>query len=273
MEKKKFMSRSDNEGPRVSGRILPLLLANKYKGQDPTGWWMSEKLDGVRAYWNGKILQSRNGNPFVVPQWFTADFPTDVELDGELFLGRGLFDQTSGIVRNKARAQEWEGIIFWVFDSPNLNQLFEGRMAFLNHLLRHEPAAIRVLPQTLCESLDHLNEFSAQVIANGGEGVMLRQPQSQYIGRRSNTLLKWKLQQDMDAVVVGHVPIKGRNVVGALQCTNLSGENKFQVGSGLSDHDRIHPPPLGSVVVIKFQELTQNGVPRFPVFVGVRADE
>ena len=77
-----------------------LLLANVYDDAvDPKGWWMSEKLDGVRAHWDPKagVVVSRQGNAFPVPKWFLDGLPTDVSLDGELFLERGEFSKTVSI--------------------------------------------------------------------------------------------------------------------------------------------------------------------------------
>ena len=52
---------------------LPILLAHVWTDDhDPTGWWMSEKLDGVRAYWDGKQFLSRKNNIFYAPEWFSA---------------------------------------------------------------------------------------------------------------------------------------------------------------------------------------------------------
>lgn len=45
--------------------VVSILLAHKWEpDHDPTGWWMSEKLDGVRAYWDGEAFVSRRGNQF-----------------------------------------------------------------------------------------------------------------------------------------------------------------------------------------------------------------
>ncbi|KAH3768865.1 hypothetical protein DPMN_170081 [Dreissena polymorpha] len=72
---------------------LEVLLPNDYKDgeTDPKDWWMSEKLDGVRAYWNGRCFYSRNGNAFKAPVWFTKDLPKDMHLDEKLYAGRKKF--------------------------------------------------------------------------------------------------------------------------------------------------------------------------------------
>src|SRR5438132_7278393 len=77
----------------------PLLLAETWDGaQDVQGWWLSEKLDGVRAYWDGKQFLSRLGNRYYAPAWFTAGLPAEA-LDGELWLARKAFQQTMSVVR------------------------------------------------------------------------------------------------------------------------------------------------------------------------------
>src|SRR5690606_1286923 len=76
-----------------AGKPPALLLANVYQNSaDVADYWVSEKLDGVRAYWDGQQLISRQGNRFNAPPWFTANFP-DTPLDGELWGGRGTFEQ------------------------------------------------------------------------------------------------------------------------------------------------------------------------------------
>lgn len=84
-----------------------VMLASKWEGEDPTGWWMSEKLDGVRAWWTGSTLLSRLGNTINAPAWFTAGLPK-VPLDGELWCGRGQFTEAVSIVKNAARQDDWK---------------------------------------------------------------------------------------------------------------------------------------------------------------------
>lgn len=79
--------------------VSKVSLAAKWKPSiDPTGYLMSEKLDGMRAYWCGEKLWSRSGLPIITPEWFTEGLPGDVELDGELFLGRKLFGKITALI-------------------------------------------------------------------------------------------------------------------------------------------------------------------------------
>tara|TARA_B100001964_G_C14150696_1_gene561900 strand:- start:1026 stop:1271 length:246 start_codon:yes stop_codon:yes gene_type:complete len=71
------------------------------------GWWMSEKLDGVRGYWTGNKLISRQGNSFHAPEWFTRNFPS-IPLDGELWTEREQFQELVTIVRRESAGTDWE---------------------------------------------------------------------------------------------------------------------------------------------------------------------
>ncbi len=253
----------------------PLLLAHVWdRDTDLTGWWMSEKLDGVRAYWDGARFISRLGNPFVAPDWFIESLPRDLPLDGELFAGRKRFQRTVGIVRRQDRSDAWRELAYVVFDAPRIVAPFEDRMRAVEDAMRACDAAhLRAHAHARCEGTAHLRAELARVEAQGGEGLMLRQPGSHYEIGRSTTLLKVKTFKDAEARVVGHVAGAGRHVgrVGALAC-ELPDGTRFSVGTGLSDDERRDPPPVGAVITFRYQELSDDGVPRFPSYVGVRVD-
>ncbi|KAJ3737293.1 hypothetical protein DFJ43DRAFT_987910 [Lentinula guzmanii] len=280
---KKGKKAGDDDGNGDSSKIdVAVLLANSWdvdKGPDPTGWWISEKLDGVRTLYDGKRLYSRLGNPFTPPQWFLDKFPKDVTLDGELFGGRGDFQNTVSIVKTM-NSPHWKGITFHVFDIPSLStQPFEARMERLKKLFApgvgsHASDKVLVVEQEKAKSRQHVLDKLKEVESLGGEGLMLRKPGSLYEGKRSSTLLKIKSFYDAEAVVTGYKAGKGRNagVTGALKCKMASGKT-FDVGSGLNDKQRKSPPKIGSIIVYRFQELTKDGVPRFPTFLGEAADK
>jgi DNA ligase-1 len=250
------------------------LLAHKWESHvDVTGWWLSEKLDGVRAYWDGSQFLSRLGNRFFPPPWFVESLPK-TPLDGELWGGRKLFQRTVGIVKRQDQSPLWRELHYVVFDAPAHPGLFEERMAHCESLVggAGHPHA-RVHAQSRCEGIDHLRQELARVEGLGGEGLMARRPQSRYEVGRSNTLLKIKTFHDAEARVIGHAPGAGRHRgrVGAL-IVELADATRFNVGTGLSDKDREAPPPVGSLITFRYQELSDGGVPRFPSYVGVRLD-
>ncbi|KAJ3343953.1 hypothetical protein HDU93_005236 [Gonapodya sp. JEL0774] len=258
---------------------VDVLLAQSYEidgNVDPTGWWISEKLDGVRAYWDPKNRQfySRLGNPFTPPDWFIDKLPKDMSLDGELFGGRGKFIETVSTVKTM-NSKNWGKVTFQVFDAPSIgDQPFESRMKVLEELFMKTPIDhVKLVRQTLCTGQSHVLKMLKDVENVGGEGLMLRKPDSRYEKSRSNTLLKVKSFYDAEALVEGHEPGKGKNtgVMGALKCAMASGK-KFRVGTGFTDKERANPPKIGSIITYRFQELTNDGVPRFPSFVGERID-
>ncbi len=253
--------------------IPGFLLAEKWENdRDLTGWWISEKLDGVRAWWDRTRFLSRQGNTFHAPAWFTAGLP-NVPLDGELWLDRRAFQRTVSIVRRHDAPDDWRRITFMAFDAPALNEPFESRQRFLEDSFgERRPAFARIVSQDLCDGIDHLQAELSRVESLGGEGLMLREPGSRYEARRSATLLKVKTFHDAEARVVEHIAGKGRHRgrIGAL-LVELPGGVRFHVGTGFTDAQRERPPQVGSVITFRYQELTDAGVPRFPSFVRIAA--
>lgn len=234
---------------------------------------MSEKLDGVRAYWDGNQFLSRQGNLFHVPDWFAETLPA-TPLDGELWLARKSFQRTVSIVRRQDRSEQWREISFLVFDAPAMEAPFEDRMEFLRETLSAgQMPNVRCHPHELCRDVEHLKAELARVEALGGEGLMLREPGSRYEAGRSTTLLKVKTFHDAEARVIDHQAGAGRHKgrLGAL-LVELPNGVQFSVGTGFSDAQRENPPAIGSAITFRYQELSDRGVPRFPSFVRVRRD-
>ncbi|MCC9606479.1 DNA ligase [Blastopirellula sp. JC732] len=259
---------SEKEGP-------PILLAQSWdNAADLSDWWMSEKLDGVRAYWDGEKFLSRQGNEYHAPDWFVAGFPS-TPLDGELWIDRGKFQRTVSVVRRQDKSDHWREVRFLAFDAPAMETPFEERLEYLHETLRGEKLEFAsVHTHERCTGADHLQSELARVNALGGEGLMLREPGSKYEIGRSFTLLKVKTFHDAEAIVIGHQPGKGKykGRLGALTVQMPDG-TEFSVGTGFSDAQRSNPPELGSVITYRFQELSDGGVPRFPSFVRLSEDQ
>lgn len=261
--------------PKEGVQTPPLLLAERWDGvSDLVGWHMSEKLDGVRAYWTGKLFVSRLGNLLHAPDWFCAGLPNE-KLDGEFWIERKKFQRTVGIVRRQDKTDLWKEVRFRVFDAPDGGAGFEERLRTIERIMQknHPPYAL-AHEHIVCADLDHLRRELARIEALGGEGLMLRQPGSKYEIGRSMTLLKIKSFIDSEARVVGHEPGKGRHKgrLGAL-LVELADGTKFSVGTGFSDAERGSPPSIGSTITFRYQELTDGGVPRFPSYIGIRTDQ
>jgi DNA ligase-1 len=249
-----------------------LLLLNKYQpGQDVTGWYISEKLDGVRAWWNGHELLSRKGNRFAAPVWFTQGFPP-FELDGELWIGRGRFEEAASITSRAEPHDGWKRLSYEIFEVPNAPGDLDARLRRLHDYLANHPVArIHIIPQLRCAGMAELQARLAQVEAAGGEGLVLRNPVAPYETGRSDNALKVKSYDDMEAEVIGYRAGKGKyaGLVGSLR-VRIDGDREFYIGSGLSDQLRLKPPPLGSLITFKYYGLTERGIPRFASFLRVR---
>jgi DNA ligase-1 len=247
---------------------MSLLLAENWTPEiDPVGWWLSEKLDGVRAYWTGDRLLTRTGKLIHAPFWWLQGFPKTA-LDGELWLDRKRFDEVRAIAQRHNAGEAWRPVHYVCFDLPELNLPFEQRMDRLASL--EGPAHLTRVAQFRVGSRAELDGAVRWMSDHGGEGVMLRQSGSFYERGRSATLLKVKPWLRAEATVTGHVPGRGRydSVAGSLAAVLDSGV-AFAVGSGLTDALRESPPPSGTRIVIEYQELTPYGCPRNPVFRGI----
>jgi DNA ligase 1 len=260
--------------PATDKQTPHLLLANVWNPSiDPTGWWMSEKYDGLRGYWDGRKLWSRQGNIIHAPDYFLAELPRDVALDGELWIGHGKFEETISIVRSETPDDRWKRVHFMVFDAPQAKGTFEQRMQLLRATFPQDNRFVRVVVQECCQGVAQLLAERDRVVRLGGEGLMLRQPESVYEAGRSPTLLKVKPYDDAEATVIAYEPGKGKfaGKLGAVRVRTDDGR-EFSIGSGFTDAQRESPPPVGTVITYRFRGLTAKGLPRFPSYLRVRQD-
>lgn len=281
----------------LESKVLLLMDYHKARPSNVQEFVMSEKLDGVRALWNGKQLLTRNGRVIKAPACFTKHFPP-FALDGELWIGRGEFEKALTLVQkdcthcpcsgdrealDSSRGDSsWGRAKYYVFDVPDCTlesspkahcTLFERLRVLESYLasaptmpislIKHEPIASEK------QLFKHLQELSEQ----GAEGLVLRKVTAPYERTRSPNALKLKLYEDAECKVVAHNAGKGKYAgkLGSLTCEQIA-ENgtkrtlRFKIGSGFSDTERQSPPPLGSIITYKFYGTTKNGFPRFAVF-------
>ncbi len=257
-----------------SGSKLAVLLAKDYtSGIDVSKYWVSEKLDGVRAFWDGSALRFRSGQAIAAPAWFVAKLPP-MALDGELWLARGQFDTLSGIARKRvALDAEWRGVSYQVFELPNARGTFDRRSADLKSIVTTVGwQQLQWVAQFRVESEAALQAKLIEVVKAGGEGLVLHEAASSYVTGRSASLLKLKPVSDMDATVVSHVEGKGKYAgqMGALMLRSEDGIS-FKLGTGFTDEQRKNPPSVGSVVSFSYRDVTPSGKPRFASFLRVRS--
>ena len=259
------------------------MLANHYSSAqhavDLQHYWVSEKYDGVRAYWNGKQFVSRQGHSYNAPSWYIKGL-SNYPLDGELWLGRGQFDRLSGIVRTTTpNDDDWRLVRFMVFDLPANKKIFDERLKELEGLLGLPPWVI-VAEQWKVDNEKELLEQLEKITSLGAEGLMLHDGRSLYSSQRSDDLIKLKLSMDNEGIVLSYVEGKGKykGKMGSLWVeTDVINEQGirtkviFKIGTGFSDSDRENPPPIGSIITYKYSGLTSKGTPRFARYWRVRA--
>lgn len=241
---------------------------------DIIDYLVSEKLDGVRGYWDGKQLFSRGDNVISAPKWFTQDFP-NYPLEGELWMGRGTFEQMSGLVRRKVAVDnDWRAVKLMVFDLPESSLPFGLRYQHLVKTLANKSAYLSVIEQKQISTLDELDTWFTRVVNQGGEGLMLHRQTSLYITGRNKDLIKLKPYFDAEATVIGHIPGKGQfeGILGSILVETPAG-NRFKIGTGFTLEERRNPPEVGVMVTYKYYGLTQKGTPRFASFLRVRLKE
>ena len=266
---------SSSKASAAPAEAPALLLASIYHpGLDLQGYWVSEKYDGVRGYWDGQRLRTRGGEPITPPAWFTASWP-DTALDGELWAGRGRFAQAQSTVRQASAGDAaWRQVRFMVFDVPAHPGSFDARLPVLQSTVKRigQPWVVAA-PQQRVASHAALQALLQNTVRGGGEGLMLHRGASLYRAGRSEDLIKLKTHDDTEARVVAHLPGKGKNAgrLGALLVQMPSGQ-RFRLGTGLSDAERDAPPPIGSWVTYRYRGTHDSGLPRFASFVRVRED-
>ncbi len=246
--------------------MLPLVYE---EGIDLSDWLMSEKLDGVRGYWDGQRLLSKNGIPFNPPQSFTKNFP-DFEVEGELWGGRGTFEKTVSIVMQKDAHIGWHELKFAIFDVPKATGGFEERLNIAKMWFgRHPSEFVFVIEHKPATSEEYLQNELKMIEEVGGEGIILRKSGSFYRPGRSKDVLKLKNYSDMEAVVIAHLGGEGRNGgrMGSLLVELPLDKLRFKIGSGFSDAVRKNPPPVGTVITFKYYGFYKSGIPKFPSYL------
>jgi DNA ligase-1 len=240
-------------------------------------YWISEKLDGIRARWNGSALITRNANIIFAPAWFVKDFPPQT-VDGELWLARNSFEKTASIVLRKTPHSDWQNITFMLFDLPENTGTFSQRLIEMQFVVDAIASPyLQMIPQFKLADQNQLMLKLDTLVAEGAEGLMLNHQAAYYQDGRSASLLKLKKHQDAEARVIAHNPGKGKykNMMGSLlvelgEFDKLNNGLQFKIGSGFSDMQRRSPPSIGTIITFKYYGLTSRGIPRFASFLRIK---
>jgi DNA ligase-1 len=238
--------------------------------QNIDNWLMSEKLDGIRAYWDGKELKTRQGKTIYAPDWFTQNFPP-FELDGELWSKRMDYENIQSIALSHQKSDEWKNLSYNIFEVPHAKGDFVVRLKKVQQwFLENNNNYVKIIPQKLCKNTQELEEFLNEIIAHQGEGVMLKNPNALYEEGLSNSLLKVKKFYDTEGIVIGH----NYNNNGQLKSLIVELFNGviFNLGNGFTQEQRQNPPKIGSIITFKYYGLTKNNKPKFASFLHERKD-
>ena len=243
-----------------------------YHGNESiTGWSMSEKLDGIRGYWDGQRLLSKEGTPIHAPSWFTAHFPP-FELDGELWAGRGHFETVLSTVLDETPSLGWRTISYNIFEVPHTPGDFPTRLARAQKWFReHEADHVQIIPQITCTGHEHVQHFLKKIAKDAGEGVIIKDPAIPYRDGSEQRVLKIKHIDYMDGTVIGHTPGKGKytGLMGSLTL-KLKNGMVFNLGTGFSMNERHDAPRIGAIVTFKHYGFSKSGKPRFASFVKLK---
>jgi len=249
---------------------MQVIEAKKYIYQDVTGWLVSEKLNGVRAIWDGEDLYSKNGNRFNAPEWFKKLLPGNVYLEGELYIGLDTLGKTAGTVRKKIPIDsELKLIQYCIFDAPKYDDVYKERLAYCKKIISNSDN-VNIIRHKYFRTESQLNEFYEDIVSAGGEGIILRNPFSYYELCRSNNYLKCKPKDDDEAKVIGYSQPEGifRKRVRSIVC-KWKGK-VFDIDMKRNIKSKLALPNIGSMITFSYQDICSAGLPLSPLFLSVR---
>ena len=267
------------------------------------GWLMAEKWDGYRALWvDGKLL-SRNGKEYNAPEWFTACLPKDIQLDGEIWIDRYSFQEVGKIRKKNPNTNDWLNISYKLYDIPSLKEPFSNRHSKLKLIVKDiekewenyklnlpDPlnslkCPIKITTQTLIKSNDQLINLYNKIINNGGEGLIIKNPESYYESKRSDHMYKIKPDYDAESIIIDYKNGTGKyeGKLGAFICHPLINFGEYSIIdnektftlSGMNDEIRgnyLKTHPTGTIITYAFSGKTEKGIPRFPRYIRKRDD-
>lgn len=245
---------------------------------NPAGWYMSEKLDGMKGRWIDGKLETRSGQNLDAPKWF-IDLLPDFDIEGELYFGKNSFHRT-GSLRSSSGQKSWEQVCFHVFDTIDRRLTWLERQEKLKTIQQSD--RLKIVSWIELKSAQHLEEEYKKVIDGLGEGVVIADPWGVYEDGHVDQILKYKAVQDSEAIVIGYNTDDSKERLGSLSVHPINEHtgkpNKkitFSIGTGLKVPQRYNFEerfPIGSVISYTYELMGKNGKPRTPIFKGVRID-
>ena len=256
---------------------LPMLCGNYDPSLFTAGepWYISEKYDGWRMYYMNGTFYSRTGKELkTIPHIAAAipsNLPANTVLDGELWLGYDGFPEIGTAIEASDSRLQWI-----LYDIPSAPGNYAERYEMLQSLFpAHNHAhPITVVSQFCVDNMDDADTFYEALLAENSkvEGVVYRPASLPYMwNERSDIFMKRKPMKDIEVLVIGyHTTTENKlprpdGYVSSLICEMMDTQQQLRVS-----FRGVNPPEEGTIITIKYQNLTENGVPRFPIFKGIR---
>lgn len=261
--------------------VLPMLAKDFKKEERKVKYpaWVQPKLDGMRCLKNKNTLSSRKAKEILTMHHIADELIDSPHIfDGELYAHGESFQRNMELIK-KYRPLESETVKYHVYDVVHPELSFSDRLLLLENIFqRNSVQNIELVPTFVINSKEELLEKHKEFLEQGYEGTMVRWGDEGYgINKRSSSLLKFKDFQDIACKIVDVKPSEKRSDQGSFICSLEDGRT-FGCGMRFSHEERqniINNPQdyIGSTAEIRFFEYSNEGIPRFPVCVGLRLDK
>jgi len=266
-----------------------------------------EKYDGVRVIC---VVENRN------PKFYTRAFneldsrflsrianqilDLSQGIDGVFFDGeltdldrKSVSGKVTQMMKGSPKESIGDDLLFNIFDVEPTKTIKDGkgtsgyteRRALLEQFFNNKSFEnIKIAQKWEAKTKDELMPIYEQIVANGGEGVIMKDPSHVYECKRSKSWIKFKEVQDCDLVVTGWYPGEGKRegFIGGFICKDSSGEYQVKVGSGFTEQDLIELSKdpndiIGKIVAIQYnvpiEDRNGNKSLFLPRFIEVRNDK
>lgn len=268
---------------RADETLLPMLaLEYRKRGRDIVfPCYVQPKLDGVRVVYHDGRLTSRNGKPFASVSHIAQELvAVPAVLDGELYSDKLSFQEIVGLVKKRKLSSDdiaaLKHISLWVYDVITDGPFAKRHQHLKDMFLHRDYAHVKLLETETCDKRGDVQLFHDKYVARGYEGVMLRNADGIYrVNVRSKDLQKYKEFFDDEYKVVGYTEGEGcEQGLVIWTCVTQAGQ-RFNVRPRGTHQERARVfahagSYIGKSLTVRYQELTDDGVPRFPVGIAFR---
>ena len=277
------------QNEQVTGQVKALLpmLAHDYHKQGKKivfPAYVQAKLDGVRSIYNNGVMTTRMGKPFTGLEHILAELGPAKEaglvLDGEVYSDTLSFQQFVGLVRKKSFTEadrvQLQNVKLWVYDCVAAGPFSERLARLKAFFAENKFAHVQLLPTEEAASAAELKAFHDKYVAAGYEGLIVRNKAGPYeLATRSYHLQKYKEFEDSEFEVVGAEEGEGQEKGLVIWVCKTDGGRQFRVRPRGTHEERAElwrrrAEYIGKKLTVRYQELTADGIPRFPVGLAFR---